>query len=171
MEIDLQPVGDLGEDVLVYLKAGLHNIFGCPVSINQPMPLPVEAFDPKRDQYLSDQFLDELRKLENKKTVLGITPVNLYTPGLNFVFGQADPDHATAIISLNLLRQENYGIPPDEGLLQERALKEAVHEIGHTLGMPHCPDGSCVMHFSNSLMDTDYKRQYFCGHCQPQLPL
>lgn len=170
MEIDLQPFGEIGGNILLYLQAELRKIFGCLATINQPIPVLKEAYMPERKQYLSDLFLDTLKADGNKrKTVLGITDENLYTPGLNFVFGQADPQHLAAVISLNLLRQENYGLPPDEGLLKERSLKEAVHEIGHTLGMPHCPDGSCVMHFSNSLMDTDYKKPYFCGRCQPKL--
>ena len=53
--------------------------------------------------------------------------------------------------------QEFYGLPRDENLFRERALTEAVHELGHTYGLGHCPVSTCVMHFSNSLHDTDLK--------------
>ncbi|WP_081825254.1 matrixin family metalloprotease [Persephonella sp. IF05-L8] len=46
-----------------------------------------------------------------------------------------------------------------------RITKEAVHEIGHTLGLGHCPDPECVMHFSNSIVDTDRKSYFFCSVC------
>ena len=46
------------------------------------------------------------------------------------------------------------------------ALKEAVHELGHTLGLAHCPNAKCVMHFSNSLADTDRKGSVLCPVCQ-----
>ncbi len=64
------------------------------------------------------------------------------------------------------LRQEFYGLPRDEDLFRERALKEAVHELGHTYSLGYCPDPTCVMHFSNSLYDTDLKGWSFCSNCQ-----
>ncbi len=172
MEIDLQPVGTISDGILQELKQGLQKTFGCPVKINKPLPIPSSSFNPEREQYLSDAFID-LLKHSRKATgpVLGVTDVNLYTSGLNFVFGQASEEGGAAVISLNLLRQENYGLPVDPGLLAERALKEAVHELGHTFGMVHCPDGNCVMHFSNSLIDTDIKKPFFCGRCRPKLKL
>jgi len=44
-------------------------------------------------------------------------------------------------------------------------VKEAVHEVGHTLGLAHCTNSSCVMFFSNSILDTDRKKSAFCEKC------
>jgi archaemetzincin len=41
-----------------------------------------------------------------------------------------------------------------------------VHELGHTVGLPHCSDSRCVMHFSNCLEDTDQKGTSFCRRCR-----
>jgi archaemetzincin len=49
-----------------------------------------------------------------------------------------------------------------------RALKEAVHELGHTLGLRHCSRSLCVMHFSNSIFDTDKKKSLLCDQCYLQ---
>ena len=170
MEIDIQPFGDIDRDVLLELAGKLKEAFGCPVTDNRPLPVPEYAFTPARNQYLSDLFIDKLKHhAVPGKRILGITEADLYTRGLNFVFGQADKQAGVAVISLKLLRQEYYGLEEDHRLLMERALKEAVHEIGHTLGMDHCQDGTCVMHFSNSLIDTDIKKALFCPRCQPRL--
>jgi len=172
MKIELQPVGEVEDDILGQLKDRLHRSFGCPVQINQPVPVPEEAFTSGRKQYLSDVFLQVLKS--DKEAVayrLAVTEVNLYTRGLNFVFGQADVEGRVSIISLYLLRPENSGPGDERSILYDRAEKEAVHELGHNLGMGHCTDPSCVMHFSNSLIDTDVKKPYFCSRCRPKLPL
>lgn len=172
MEILLQPFGNAGNEIICELQACLNKTFGCPTRINDPIGVPEEAFDPNRKQYLSDILLDKLRALpRNNGKLLGVTEVDLFTEGLNFVFGQADSAAGVAIISLCLLRQEYYGLPADKQLLVERALKEAVHELGHTFGIGHCSDGTCIMHFSNSLFDTDYKKNRFCNNCRPKLIL
>jgi len=170
MNVDLVPIGDIDPGVLQELQNGLESVFGCPVEIDEPIPIPVQAFDPARDQYLSDALIEILQQHKNKSAhLLGITEVNIFTHGLNFVFGQADSAGRVAVISLHQLRGENYGQPADGRLLVERAIKEAIHEIGHTLGLGHCEDVKCVMHFSNSLVDTDVKGRYFCGRCRPKL--
>jgi archaemetzincin len=85
------------------------------------------------------------------------------------VFGLADPYQRRAIIALPRLRDSFYGAPDDEALFLARAVKEAVHELGHTYGLSHCQDRRCVMAFSNSLPDTDHKSRDFCSRCREQL--
>lgn len=169
MDIALQPFGQIDSSILNDLKNGLQGIFGCPITIKAPIPVPESALEHTRNQYLSDSFIEILTALDGTGYLLGITDVNLYTHGLNYVFGQADHRGRAAVISLNFLKPETYGLSPDHTLLMQRALKEAVHEIGHILGMGHCEDGKCVMHFSNSLIDTDVKGPYFCNRCRPAL--
>jgi len=95
--------------------------------------------------------------------------MDLYVSSLNFVFGLADQENRRAIIALPRLRQSYYGLPDDTDLFKQRALKEAVHELGHVFGMRHCDDRRCVMAFSNSLADTDCKSHDFCSRCRRQL--
>ena len=48
-------------------------------------------------------------------------------------------------------------------------LKEAAHELGHALGLKHCKNRFCVMHFSNNLKDTDIKTSWFCNDCEREI--
>ena len=61
------------------------------------------------------------------------------------------------------------GLAEDPDLYRRRALTECVHELGHTWGLRHCRDARCVMHFSNSLLDTDTKGAAFCSRCTRRL--
>ncbi len=171
MKITLKPVGTINQEILEELKEKLVPVFGCPVEIKPGIDLPEQAYDSKRKQYLSSLLLVFLNSLgkEKQEKVLGITDVDLYVPGLNFVFGEADINSGVAIISLCRLRQEFYGLMPNKALFLERALKEMVHELGHTFGLRHCLNLRCVMHFSNCLADTDLKQATFCNQCRPKL--
>jgi archaemetzincin len=44
-------------------------------------------------------------------------------------------------------------------------VKESGHELGRAFGLAHCNNTRCVMHFSNSLQDTDFKKRSFCDSC------
>jgi archaemetzincin len=171
--IVLVPIGAVAVNLLDALVVPLTRTFGLPCEIAAPVPVPLVAYDPLRGQYVGDHILQALMQLDipRPERLLGIVDADCYTPGLNFVFGQARRHAREALIALPRLRQSSYHQPEDEALFQARALKEAVHELGHTYGLGHCPNSRCVMHFSNSLQDTDRKGSGFCSRCRSQLAL
>jgi archaemetzincin len=127
-----------------------------------------EEFHRRRRQYLATLVLSRLRPLKaSSEYLLGITAADLYARGLNFVFGEADPTIRCALVSLARLGPAPGGGGRATFLI--RALTEAAHETGHLLLLPHCPDPGCVMHFSNSLADTDRKGPAFCDSCRRRL--
>ena len=164
------PFGTIQKEVLVFLQDELIRTFGFDVRIAREEPIPQYAFDPKRRQYHSTKILEWLKNTPVMDTrILGIVDLDLSVPELNFVFGEADVAHGVSIISPMRLRQEFYGLPKNENLFLARALKEAVHEPGHTYRLGHCGDTRCIMHFSNSLQDTDIKGPDFCPRCKLKL--
>lgn len=170
----IQPLGKVDKQTITSLKSLLEERFGFDILLGRETAIPLYALNPHRRQFHASTILTRLKRLdENATKILAVATVDLYVPGLNYVFGQAEIDGRVALISLYRLRPEFYGqtANPTQGkaLFLERAGKEAVHEIGHTLGMRHCPDSTCVMHFSNSIADTDKKDDTFCPDHQQEL--
>lgn len=171
MKIAFVPLGSIADGIIEKLQDMVGGVFNCPTEIRAGFGDLTCAYDPPRKQYLSSKLLGSLKKRKTEERVVGIAEVDLYVPRLNYVFGEADPLSGTAVVSLCRLRQEYYGLPPDEALFLERAVKEVVHELGHTFGLGHCPNNKCGMYFSNSLADTDLKEASFCGKCHPRIIL
>ena len=173
MKIILKPLGEISgrKKVLNNLAQSLSSILGCAVDISSEMEISDDIYNTDRGQYNAASILKLLETVEFPagSKMLGITDVDIFVPELNYVFGLADINGAAAIISIARLRQEFYGLPADEHLFLERTVKEAVHELGHVFGLQHCNNINCVMHFSNSLHDTDIKQTVFCQSCKPGL--
>ncbi|WP_287153995.1 archaemetzincin family Zn-dependent metalloprotease [Candidatus Solincola tengchongensis] len=169
--IGLIPFDCSVEEELSFLPEALHEAFGLRASWCPAIPLPRGAYRKGRGQYLAASLLQALARTPPGKylRLLGIADVDLYAPGLNFVFGQAVVGGRECVISLWRLRPYFYGLSPEWSVFRDRVVKEAVHELGHTFGLGHCRDPGCVMRFSNSIADTDRKGRDFCPHCRGSL--
>jgi archaemetzincin len=163
-EILLVPIGAVPPEVCGWLMDALPSVLGCTCRMAPAMPHPAFALNPRRAQYSADAILAQV-DVGEARYALAIADLDLYVPQLNFVFGLADRAAARVIIALPRLRQSFYGLPDNLSLFCGRVVKEAVHELGHVQGLEHCHDRRCVMAFSNSLADTDYKGQEFCERC------
>ena len=162
-----RPVAEPGLDLLEYLAAALARTFRTPCQI-RPETFDLSfALEPGRQQYYSTAIIQHLeRAVDPDARVLGVTASDLYVPVLTFVFGEAQLDGNCAVVSTARLKEEFYGLPPRQDLLRERLLKEAVHELGHTFGLRHCPDWRCVMTSSHAVERLDVKGAEFCRACR-----
>jgi archaemetzincin len=169
--IHLLPIGDPGGGVLDDLCAAL------PAEIRarcEVLPVPFDAepaFHLGRQQYHSTQILAGMQTCLRPDSwrLLAVTPFDLYIPILTFVFGEAQLDGPCAVVSTHRLRQEFYGLPSDPELMHQRLLKEAVHELGHTLSLTHCEDYQCTMAPSHAVEWIDLKRISLCMNCRVRL--
>ncbi len=171
MKIGILRIGQVDLNVLKRICENLDMAFPktqCHIT-PENLALPQEAFDKARMQYRSDMILSMVagyaEKAKSVNRVLGVVEADIYVPGLNFVFGEAECPGKAALISIWRLRPEFYNAPPNFELFIERGTKEAIHELGHTFGLTHCTNHFCVMYFSNSIFETDRKKSIFCNKC------
>lgn len=165
--LDLIPVGAVPPGLLDSLAASLSDalVFRCILS--DACVDPAAAYDTSRGQYDSHLLLpvlEELAQVEGAR-MLGITEVDIFSSVFTFVFGVAKFRGVAAVISLRRLRTSFYGLPEDANLLVSRVQREAMHEIGHLLGLTHCQNRNCVMSFSAAAEEIDLKSDRFCALC------
>lgn len=171
MKLGILRIGKIDFHVISRIQENLIIIFPkstCTL-IPETLSVPEETFNKTRQQYSSNSILSRIRNYAKKDItidkILGIVDIDIFVPNLNFVFGEAEYPGKAALISLWRLKPEFYEQPSNNELLIERSTKEAVHELGHTLGLKHCSNPFCVMYFSNSIFETDRKQSLFCSKC------
>jgi len=168
MKLQLLPVGKLDDGLLAKLAPALAKTFQVPCELLGSSLDPDFAFHGERQQHHSSEILARMQGLVTPATwrLLGVTAADLYIPILTFVFGEAQMGGPCAVVSLHRLRQEFYGLPKDEAILRQRLLKEAVHELGHTVSLTHCADYRCAMAPSHAVEWIDLKERWLCETCQ-----
>ncbi|HON83480.1 MAG TPA: archaemetzincin family Zn-dependent metalloprotease [Caldisericia bacterium] len=163
--IKIVPLIDPPNFILNEIKENFERIFNLPVFIEKNINIPVDFKNSLRNQhpvrnlisYLEENIVDDCLK------IIGIINKDIYEEGYNFLFGSAEFNGKYAVISLFRLYDE------DKNLFLNRSIKESIHEIGHTFGLNHCNNKSCVMNFSLSINDVDRKERFFCKLCETNL--
>ena len=169
----LSPLGALDRGLVPAVAEGLEAVLPLTVELATLPVDPEKVWDEDRGQYHSTSLLDLLvgaGDLTDGERILGMTEGDLYIPILTFVFGEAQVNGAGAVFSVARLRQSFYGLPEDRNLLAERAVKEALHEVGHTFGLLHCRSPDCVMRASTNAGEVDLKPAALCADCRRLLP-
>ena len=156
--------------LLTPLCEALERAFEFRVHNRPPRFDPELAFDPGRAQYSSRVLLSLLLNEpgEDASRILAVTGADLFIPVLTYVFGEAQLGGRVAVVSTHRLDPQAYGLPENHELLLSRLEKEAIHELGHTYGLIHCRDSTCVMHASTYAEDIDLKGTAFCRRCEAE---
>jgi len=169
--LQLLPIGDFDARLLLDLGPAMAEAFHVPCEIAAGTLDPECAYHGERQQYHSSEILQAMQShvTDESWRVLGVTTVDLYIPILTFVFGEAQIGGPCGLVSAHRLYQEFYGLPPDAERLRQRLLKEAVHEIGHTLALTHCDDYQCAMAPSHAVEWIDLKDVTLCQNCRAKV--
>lgn len=147
----------VSDDVIQIVKGALVDAYKdvLKVFVEGEIKLVDSAYNPQRGQYNAEMLLRHLITCKRRDAGLWVVSKDVYASGMNFVFGLAQPFNG-AVLSVYRLS--------DKGLIE----KEAVHEVGHVLGLSHC-NNSCVMQYSNSLWEAKSKPLCLCEECRRKI--
>jgi len=150
-----------------HVRLHVERAFRAPAALWGDPGRPEGTLDVRRRQHASGRVLEWLlQRGPAQGRVLGVTDVDLFIPILTFVFGEAQLGGRAAVVSTARLSEP---VPMDRRVLWERLAKEAVHELGHALGLTHCSRPECAMSRSSGLRDVDRKGGQLCADCQALL--
>ncbi len=162
----ISPVEALNADLLEAIAAEIERVFGFSTQTAPILQDISFALDPRRHQYHSTAILSRLAAARPPDIlrILAVTQVDLFIPILTHVYGEALLGGAACIVSTFRLNEN----PPGRSITRKgvnRIVKEAVHEMGHTFNLRHCPDHACIMHYCRNEDDVDRKSDQLCRYC------
>ena len=167
LSIGLTKMGQLSHTVLRVIAANIQTLLEVPVELLPATAIPEEAFQRHRSQYDAGLVLKYLARFSSPRhsRILAVTDVDLCTPILTFVYGEAELGLSLAIVSDFRLRHTEDGIMASQDIYYERLAKVALHEIAHTFSLYHCETPKCLMRYSRGLSHLDELDIFFCERC------
>ena len=162
--IELVCIGDADAMVADMVAANLYAIMGLATDIRTGNPEPQEAYLPGRQQFDAVKIIKWLSQHEQGPPLrIGMLNRDLCTPILTFVYGESQLGGNTAVFSLFRLMHRSLHVT------YQRAVKIALHETGHLLGINHCRAKDCLMVFANSIEVVDRLPIRFCSACDYEI--
>lgn len=154
--IIIKPLGKIEASTINKVRTFLLNFFP-DVRISNNEKMPIEAYFAPRKRYRADRIICLLHnRSKNGEIYIGITHSDISTTKGSIpdfgVMGLALRPGKGAVVSDYRLKDKS-----KLGIL-------AIHELGHTFGLPHCPNKGCYMQDAKG---KDHTRQLlrFCDDC------
>lgn len=166
--VEIVPLDMLDQGLLSALAAEIPRTLPLQCRVGAAERLPDGTLDNHRGQYHATRILEHLAASGREAfRVLGVTSVDIFTPILRYVFGEAMLPGRAALVStyrlgVALPREKS---PSDRSVFVSRVVKESIHELGHTFGLTHCQNPACTMAASLDTAHIDAKSTRFCYYC------
>jgi archaemetzincin len=161
--IRLQPFADFSQSDAQKIKLVLQKIYP-DVTVLEPIPFPADSWNRAKTRHRADsiiRFLD--RQTPGNGMTIGLTNKDISTAkgtykdwgvmGLGFCPGKSCVASTFRLHKSNKLQQ---------------LFKVAIHELGHTEGLPHCPEKTCFMRDAKGKNHKDEETD-FCFSCKRKL--
>lgn len=180
--VGLQPLGPVDKSVIQLAQKAIDSVYGYRVIIEPALPLPQEAFTQvKTPRYRADKLIAWLRhnRPDTVDYVIGLTTSDISTtktdewgrtlePKSKYqdfgVFGLGYQPGRSCVISTYRLQKDG------DVKFRDRLAKIVVHELGHNLGLPHCPNKGCFMADAvEKISSVDNEKMCLCAACKFKL--
>jgi len=159
--IVIQPLGDFSsaQSELVYRQLSKINPG---IIVRSAIPIPAATYYPPRDRYRADSLIKYLssRFGHADTVIIGLTSKDISATKNDIKdwgvmgFGYS-PGNACVVSSFRLSKANQ----------QEQFYKVAIHELGHTQGLPHCEEKTCFMRDAEGGNPLNEEKD-FCPACK-----
>ena len=156
----IQPFEDVKPKQLTEISENIRKIYP-KIKILEPIDFSKNAYYQPRNRYRADSIIKYLRtKTPNNCVTLALTNKDIsVTKGKVADFGVMGlgyrPGNACVASSFRLNPKNK----------NEQFYKIAIHELGHTQGLKHCPDKTCFMRDAEGKNPTNEEKD-FCQNCK-----
>jgi len=172
LSIAVQPLGRIGESTVQEVKVDISGTFDCRVTVLPRAPLPASAYYSPRRRYRAGKLLAFLERHTpgSFDKVIGLTLKDISTTKGKYpdwgIFGYGEIGGRACVVSTYRLKFHR----PGAALMRRRLRILVLHEIGHTLGLRHCPTRGCVMQDCKGTIRTvDASTGRFCSTCRSKI--
>ncbi len=132
--------------------------YGSKYEIDNTVSLPINCYYKERGRYRAEKLLQFLATKPGYDKVIGFTNKDISTTKGNVydfgIFGLGACPGKTCVVSSFRL-QSNY----------DKCLNVLIHEVGHTLGLPHCDNKNCIMTAGDATSNLNSKI-ILCSKCK-----
>lgn len=170
----LVPLGDPSKDLVQQTARSIRATFRFRVEVAEPMELPADAWYAPRKRWRAEKILDALDRIDRDDVsrIAAITEAPISTTkgeiydwgiaGLGSMGGKSSV-FTSYLFRKHKTKQRAKYLREMEGLV--------LHEIGHTLGLPHCPREICLMADAkgNAIKAAELSNGEFCEACAAKI--
>jgi archaemetzincin len=165
----IQPLGKALADVdASFVRRSLRAFYAFDVQVAPRVPLPRSAFYPPRHRWRAEKLLAFLvaHAPADASRVLGLTAEDISTTKGKVkdwgILGLATIGGRSGVASSFRCARGAHGAEAR----RIRLGKVSVHELGHTLGLEHCPNRGCLMEDAEGTAATLDREYDLCADCR-----
>jgi archaemetzincin len=162
----LQPLGDVSAETTAIVREALATTYGVELRTGPYRDLPDDTYYEPRRRYRAEKLLDHLDAWlpADCDRIVGITRKDISTTKGKHedwgILGLGELPGNSCVVSSFRVRKQLGDVPADE-----RLARVAIHELGHTLGLPHCPNLGCLMEDAQGSVVTIDRETHLCEQC------